>query len=190
MERIILITKRILLLPILSTIILLGCNQSKSTDETLEVSEPETSTEEATSYELLKTLLDTKQPVYGDYLLIDGKPGLEGMVQEHLLQQESDKYVIVRSRDGGTMQSKYYILSFSKLSGKLVSFVPVGMETEGVEPMKVTWQSPTSFSAVEYNYELVEDEESGAYMKGSLIDSVVVNYQVSLDGRISSMDLH
>ena len=167
---------------------LVGCSQSKPSgdiDDASSTTSELPSEESKTSYEVLKTLLDSKKPVYGEYLLIDGKPALEGMVQEHMVQQESDQYVIVRSRDGGTMESKYYLLSFSKSSGQLVSFVQVGMEIEGVDPMKISWLSPTSFATVEYSYELVEDEESGAYMKGALLDSTIRNYQVSTEGVIS-----
>lgn len=165
---------------------LVGCNQPNSSsgiDD--EGSTEKVGAESNTSYEGLKTLLDSKQPVYGDYLRIDGKPAIEGMVQEHDVQQESDKYIIIRSRDGGTMVSNYYMLSFSKSTGQLISFIGVGQEAEGVDPLTINWDSPTSFTTVDNKYELVEDEESGAYMKGAIIDSVAIYYLVSLEGLIS-----
>jgi len=37
---------------------------------------------------------------------------------------------------------------------------------------------------VNYQYELLEDEESGAYIKRSLLDSTVQNYNIAPSGLI------
>jgi hypothetical protein len=77
---------------------------------------------------------------------------------------------------------------FSKNTGKLLSIVALGQETEGVHPYKINWKSNVSFSTVDYRSKLLEDEESGAYLQGDLLDSLIRNYEVNPRGYIVLID--
>lgn len=170
---------------------IMGCTSDNSAENTSEVAidTADTSTEKEKaeadiSYEALQTLLTNKQPIHGDYLLSGLKEPISGSINNHSLLQETDDYVFVKSTNGGTDVLQYYLLSFSKKTGILIDYISVGTEAEGVDAYKINWQSTTSFSTVDYQYELLEDEESGAYIKGGLLDSTILNYDISSSGLI------
>lgn len=146
----------------------------------------EKTTKVETSYEALNEMLINNQPIYGDYLVKGSEEAIDGSLQNHLILQESKDYIFVQSTDGGTDVSHYYLLSFSKDTGKLIDFIGAGTEAEGVDPYKINWESDTSFSTVDYQYELLEEEESGAYIKGNLLDSTVQYYSIAPNGLIVS----
>jgi len=161
-------------------------NTADSTVESTSVNVEQVNVEMGVSYQKLKLLIEDKQPIPKAYLLTDPEILVSGgALYEHIILQKSDDYIIIKSRDGGTDISKYYLLSFSTKTGNLISFIELGQETEGVDPYKLNWQSNTSFSTVDYQYELLEDEESGAYIKGNLLDSMVQNYEVNASGLIT-----
>ncbi|MEM9897205.1 MAG: hypothetical protein AAF789_12630 [Bacteroidota bacterium] len=83
----------------------------------------------------------------------------------------------------------YFLCTFSKESGTLLSFVSLGQEAEGVDPKEIRWDSEDQFSLINYSYELIEDEESGAYMQGALNDSTVVGYTINEGGIITEKTL-
>ena len=131
--------------------------------------------------------MESKQPITKKYF-VDSEIRINGFLYNHSILQKSDKYVIIRSTDNGTFVKNYYLLSFSKNTGKLISFVEIGQETEGVEPYKISWKSDIAFSTVDFQYELLEDEESGAFIQGAVLDSTVRNYEVNTDGLITFQD--
>ncbi len=178
-------------------IVIISCNngnssKSKTEKDAVESTEEDNSAnavaEPEASYKTLRNLIENKQPIPGNYLVTDPENPIRGMLFEHNVLKESDNYILVRSRDDGTAVSGYYLLSFSKQTGKLISFIELGKEAEGVEPYKINWESDNLFSTVNYEYELVEDEESGAYMKGAVLDSIVQKYEVISNGSITSRD--
>lgn len=170
---------------------LFSCNNDNSKEiekieeETIHLVE-EKVVETDTLYESLKNLLANNQPIYGDYLFLESEESIQSSLHDHAILQESDDYIFIQSTNGGTDIRHHYLVSFSNKSGVCIDFLHIGMETEGVEPYKVNWKSNTSFSTVDYQYELIEDEESGAYMKGELLDSTVQNYTIAPSGTIIS----
>ncbi len=161
---------------LLVLIVLMSCGERKPPiDE--KIIEPEIKV----SYESLKNLLENKGPITNEYLT-DSIPVYGKTLSDHTILKEFEKYVLVKAGGGETDVSNYYVVSFSKRSGKLIDYIELGQLAEGVEPYKIRWQSSTSFSTVDYQYELVEDEESGAYMQGALLDSVVLTYRVNANG--------
>jgi hypothetical protein len=180
--------KHILLLAFIAFGIL-GCGPGNSTKglsegalETSSASQEEVTVETDISYKTLRELLTNNQPIYGEYLFIDSEKSISGSINNHSILQESNKYIFVLSNNGGTDISNYYLLSFSKDTGSLIDFISAGTEAEGVESHKINWISSTSFSTVDYEYELLEDEESGAYIKGNLLDSTVQSYDITPRG--------
>ena len=174
---------------------IMGCSSDNSTKNTSEVdsdtsnvSEGKMNAEADISYEALDKLLARNQPIYGDYLQNGSEISISGSLNNHSILQETNDYVLVKSTNGGTDVLQFYLSIFSKETGILIDFISVGTEAEGVDPYKITWLSPSSFSTVDYQYELLEDEESGAYIKGSLLDSTVLNYNISSSGLIVLKD--
>lgn len=175
---------RILYLLLIS-LCLFACNTSNSNrdiekrkDDTAEVKDMDV------SYDMLRILLESKQPITKEYLT----DSMRVVFSEYSILNQSDNYVLVKANNGGTDVRNYYLLSFSKNTGKLISFVGLGQETEGVQPYKINWESNILFSTVDYRYELLEDEESGAYLQGDLLDSTLRYYEVQPTGFIDHKD--
>ncbi|WP_416864290.1 MAG: hypothetical protein ACMVP2_16760 [Imperialibacter sp.] len=173
----------------------IACTPDKSPTSASELAEESTAAmeeEEAApmaevSHEQLKRLIETQQPISAEFLPAASEMVIYGgSLRDHTILQETNDYLLVQSKDGGTDISNYYLLSFSKETGMAISFIGLGQEAEGVDPYKLRWAYDNSFSTVAYQYERLEDEESGAYMKGALIDSTVTNYTIATDGTISS----
>lgn len=167
-----------------------ACDKPKNSIESADERQNETSHEleeptvqDNVSYMSLKKLLENNEPITDKYFKVDLVVTLKGYLYDHRIVQDADKYIIVYANDNGTMSKKYYLLSFSKETGKMLSLLEAGQETEGVEPDKISWQSDNRFYKINYQYELLEDEESGAYLRGALLDSTVLNYEILNNGQ-------
>ncbi len=136
------------------------------------------------SYDILSALLENKQPIPKEYLT----DSIKGVLSEYSILNQSDNYVLIKANNAGTYVRDYYLLSFSKSTGKLISFLELGQETEGVQPSKINWESNDLFSTLNYRFELLEDEESGAYLQGNLIDSTIRYYEIDAIGFINHND--
>jgi len=139
------------------------------------------------SYERLKELLDKNEAISVNYLVSDKELPPQKALYENRIVQESNSYILIQSRDDGTDAKNYYLLTFSKKTGQLISFIGIGQEAEGVDPYKINWQSDKAFSTVDYQYEIVEDKESGAYIQGALQDSTLRNYEITEEGIIKEI---
>lgn len=164
------------------SLFLFGCNNTNSKgDIEKSKNDPIGVKDIDVSYEILRTLLENKQPITKEHLT----DSIRGVLSEYSILNQSDNYVLVKANNGGTDVRDYYLLSFSKNTGKLISFVGLGQETEGVQPYKISWESNVLFSTVDYRYEFLEDEESGAYLQGALLDSTIQYYEVNSTGFIN-----
>lgn len=158
---------------------LFGCTQSTSENDKNEKDTSEI-TAVNVSHETIQSLIKNNQPITSANL----PDSIRGVFHEYTIVNESDNYTLIKAANNGTDSRDYYLFSISKNSGKLISSVELGQETEGVQPYKLNWESKDIFSTVDYQYELIEDEESGAYMQGNLLDSVIRYYKINPYGMI------
>ena len=164
------------------SILIVGCTNNNST--TKDNSTKSTAKETNVSYEGLMALLVSDEPIGVNYLVASLDPLPQKALYENSILQKSDEYILIKSRDNGTDAKNYYLLTFSKKTGRLISFIGLGQEAEGVDPSKVIWQTNDEFSTIDYKYELIEDEESGAYIKGVIQDSTIQNFVIDNKGLI------
>lgn len=165
----------------LISLCLFGCNNTNSKGDIGKIKNDPIGVKDIdVSYEILKTLLENKQPITKDHLT----DSIRGVFSEYSILNQTDNYVLIKANNSGTDIRDYYLLSFSKNTGKLISFVGLGQETEGVQPHKINWESSVLFSTVDYQYEFIEDEESGAYLQGALFDSTIQYYKINSIGLI------
>ncbi len=151
-----------------SLIIFASCNSNREQESSI-------------SYDSLYQYLTSNQPIYGEYLKMSNGDSLAKAIVYHEIVQDANEYIISKSSDGGTAVKGFYLLSFSKETGRLLNYIHLGNEAEGASPKKVNWSSDSIFFTVDYNYELLEDEE-GFYYQGELIDSLVMTYSINSNG--------
>ncbi len=172
--------KNLIYLKVVLVLVLYSCTTS-TTEQT------NSDSEESISYTSLKQLLDTNQAIDDRYLIDEAKSGIIGVLIFHTIVLESDDFIMVNSGNESTMPKNYYLTTFSKKNGNMVSYLPLGAEAEAAEPAKVVFDSSNQFYTVEYSYELLVDEESGAYMEGNLLDSIINQYKISNEGVIGKL---
>ena len=185
--------KASLIVIFLVPLIFYSCNSSKNdgesslkTDSTHVALVENVEATDATSFDSLLHYIENKQEIPCSYTN-QLQESLKCPLTQNQLIKESNRYVVVKAMhlNHAMDSSPYYLCFFSKKTGKLISFLPIGQEAEGVEPHTIKWKSDSTFSMTEYNYEFIEDEESGAYLRGALKDSTITHYSIDDDGSVS-----
>jgi hypothetical protein len=188
--------REIYLLTILA--VLISCNSNNSTGENVAGITYDSSTvslnennlvEAVLSYDSLILYIKNNKQIPCSYFESHGKGDLKCPLEQSILINEPDSYIIVKAMHLNQVLDSYpyYLCTFSKESAEMISFIPIGEEAEAVEPNVIIWESDNEFKMIEYSYELVEDEESGAYMRGEIKDSTVTEYRIDSLGEISQL---
>lgn len=138
------------------------------------------------TFDQLQKLIENKEVIPQEYLKNE-VINFGRSLPNHEIINETDNYLLVKGssiHEAGA--EHYYLLSFSKETGQVVDFIGIGAMAEGVEPFTIKWYSDSVFSSIDYQHELLEDEE-GIYYAGDLIDSTIVNYNIASNGKFNVM---
>lgn len=136
------------------------------------------------SYEELKADIDKGLWIKKEYLGEESEYNIRGQLIYHTILRETDKYLFINTSshcDAGV--ECYYLITFSREDGMMISNVDIGQAYEAGSPDKFGWISDDEFRLSSYTYNFIEDEE-GFYYQGELKDSVVTYYTLSLDGEM------
>jgi hypothetical protein len=174
--------------------VLFSCNGNNSTGEKTKSITTDSTIENQLAkadlaYDSLIFFIENNKQIPCSYFENHDNGDLKCPVEQSILINEVDSYIVVKTMHANQSLDAYpyYLCTFSKESAEMKSFIPIGEEAEGVEPNVIRWKSDNEFKMIEYSYDFIVDEESGAYMQGEIKDSTVTEYRIDSAGKISQL---
>ncbi|MDX2362686.1 MAG: hypothetical protein QNK23_17890 [Crocinitomicaceae bacterium] len=137
------------------------------------------------SYESLWFLIDQKKSIHPGFLGEEWKNIRGDFFLVEQVVDENNEYLLMKlTSECDAMVTCGYLMSFSTLTGELISYIELGQEHETSSLDEIIFDADNNIQTTRYNYDLIESE-MGDYIQGELLDTVIKTYFITNSGMIN-----